>query len=155
MWKGIELKRWKCLATHKRECHFDDNGNITNGTKVWTDTELESSILFEVPKEKNQLEVNMLYKDNKHHTPNVARNNNAHNENIAHTERNPDQSVHIEQTPLHANDVIPPSNSTATMRSNQPKNVAKKSRVCKGMPKYSLTNLDTVGLKRSPRIANI
>lgn len=51
--KGTEPKRWKWLATHKRECHFDDDGNVIDGMKVWIDSELESSILFEVPKEKN------------------------------------------------------------------------------------------------------
>ena len=146
------------LATHKRECYFDDNSNIIDSTKVWTDTELESSILFEVPKEKNQDKVNASSEDNNNrHNTNVTRNNNAEQkENIASTERNPDQLVHIEQTQINANDVIPPSNSTVSISSNQPKNVAKKSRVqFKGMPKYSPTNLDTVGLRRSPRIANM
>ena len=64
--------------------------------------------------------------------------------------------MHVEQTQMNANDIIPPSNSTMSISSNQPKNVAKKSRVqFKGMPKYSPTNLDTVGLRRSPRIANV
>ena len=32
---------------------MNDDGAIIGGTKVWTETELEISIIFEVPKEKN------------------------------------------------------------------------------------------------------
>ena len=32
--KGTEPKRWNWLATHKREFHFDDNGNIIDEIKV-------------------------------------------------------------------------------------------------------------------------
>ena len=34
------------------KCHADNKEEITYGTKMWTDTEIKSSILFEVPKEK-------------------------------------------------------------------------------------------------------
>ena len=80
--KGVEPQRWKWLATHKREYHLDDNGKILDGTKVWTDTELESSILFEVPKEKNLEEVDAPSQDNNSQdTPlsDVTRNNNKQN----------------------------------------------------------------------------
>ena len=49
--KGVEPKRWKWLATHKKEYHLNDRNEIIDGTKVWADAELESSVLFEVPKE--------------------------------------------------------------------------------------------------------
>ena len=49
--KGVEPKRWKWLWEHKRECHLNDKGDIADGAKTWTDTKLESSTLFEVPKE--------------------------------------------------------------------------------------------------------
>ena len=41
-------------------------------------------------------------------------------------------------------------------RSDQPKNAAKKNRAhFKGVPKYSPINTNTLGLIRSPRIANV
>ena len=49
--KGVEPKRWNWLATYKQEYYLNDNNEIIDGTKVWTDIELESSILFKVPKE--------------------------------------------------------------------------------------------------------
>ena len=51
--RGVEPKRWKSLPTHKIEYHLNDNNEIIDGTKVWTYSKLESSILFEVPKETN------------------------------------------------------------------------------------------------------
>ena len=48
---GVEPKRWKWLVERKRECSLNDNGDIIDGIKMWTDSELESSMLFEVPKD--------------------------------------------------------------------------------------------------------
>ena len=48
--KGIEPNRWKLLQEHEREYHLNGKGDIIDGTKTWTDTELESSTLFEVLK---------------------------------------------------------------------------------------------------------
>ena len=42
-------KRWHWLYEHKREVHYKDNGSILDNTKVWTVSELESSVLFDVP----------------------------------------------------------------------------------------------------------
>ena len=50
--------------THKQECHFDDNRNIIDGIKVFIDTEIERSILFEVPKVKNLRNDEMASKEN-------------------------------------------------------------------------------------------
>ena len=44
-----EGRKW--ISEHKREGHLDDEGDIIHNTKVWTDIELQSSVLFEVPKE--------------------------------------------------------------------------------------------------------
>ena len=48
---GVEPKRWKFLVEHKIEYHLNDNGDITYGTKMCVDSELEISALFEVPKD--------------------------------------------------------------------------------------------------------
>ena len=53
--KGIEPKRWKWLMEHKNECHVDEDGKIIDGTNIWTNTELESRILLEVPKENQKM----------------------------------------------------------------------------------------------------
>ena len=42
---------------HKNEYHVDNEGEIMYGTNIWTDEELESSIMFKVPKE-NRKDVN-------------------------------------------------------------------------------------------------
>ena len=49
--KGVEPKRWKWLVEHRRQHHVNDEGDTIDGTKMWTFSELESSALFEVPKE--------------------------------------------------------------------------------------------------------
>ena len=100
------------MATHKRECHFDDNGNIIDGMKVWTDTELESSILFEVPKEKNPHNDESASKENSNDPSTlinrITGNNNAKDDKrYDDTERNPDQSVENNQFQINANDIIP------------------------------------------------
>ena len=48
-----EPARWKCLATHKREHHLNNKKETVNGTNIRTDSEIESSNLFEFPKENN------------------------------------------------------------------------------------------------------
>ena len=48
---GVEPKRWKSLVGHKRACHLNDNGDSIDGTKTWKNVEIESSMLFEVPKD--------------------------------------------------------------------------------------------------------
>ena len=54
LWKVIEPKRWRWLMEHDNECHVDEDRKIIDGTKIWTDKELESSVLFEVPKENQK-----------------------------------------------------------------------------------------------------
>ena len=46
--RGVEPSRWKWLAEHRREFHPNDNDTIIDNNKMWTITELEISILFEV-----------------------------------------------------------------------------------------------------------
>ena len=48
--KGIVLKRQNWLCKHKRECHCDEQGAMLDNTKMWTNSKLESSMLFEIPK---------------------------------------------------------------------------------------------------------
>ena len=48
--KGLELARQKWLASLKLECHLIDKKEIIDGTKIWTDSDVESSTLFEVPR---------------------------------------------------------------------------------------------------------
>ena len=52
--RGVEPSRWKWLPKHRREFHLDDNNSMIDNSRTWTDTELESSILFEVTQEPNQ-----------------------------------------------------------------------------------------------------
>ena len=47
---GIKPKRWKWLSRHRRELYLNDSDAIIDNIKVWTNTELERSTLFEVPK---------------------------------------------------------------------------------------------------------
>ena len=54
--KEVEPTRWKWLAIHKRECHLNEEGDIIDVKKVCTETELESSMLFEFPKEKSPID---------------------------------------------------------------------------------------------------
>ena len=51
--KGREPAVWKWLASHRCKHHLNDKNEIVNGTKIQIDSELESSTLFEVPKESN------------------------------------------------------------------------------------------------------
>ena len=51
--RGIEPTRWKWLAEHRREFHLDENNSIIGNSRIWTETELESSVLFEVPQESD------------------------------------------------------------------------------------------------------
>ena len=50
---GIEPSLWKWLCENHREFHLNDNNENIDNVKTWTESELESSILFEVPKESN------------------------------------------------------------------------------------------------------
>ena len=170
------------MATHKRECHFDDNGNIIDGVKVWRYSELESRILFEVRKEKNPRDDETASNDNSNEPSTlidkITGNNNAKDDkNDDDTERNPDQSVNNNQFQVNASDVIPQENSNDSNCSNQPKTVAKKSKVIfqensndsncsnqtktftkkskvnfQGMPTCSPININTLGLRISPRV---
>ena len=55
--KGIELERWKLISTHKRKYYLNYNKECIDRTKIWTDSELEKSVLLELPK-SNDLNVN-------------------------------------------------------------------------------------------------
>ena len=83
--------------THKKECHFDDNRKIIDRVKVWTDSELESSILFEVPKKKNPRNDEITSKENSNEPSTlmerISGNNNAKDDEKYNTIRNPDQAV--------------------------------------------------------------
>ena len=65
--------------------------------KVQTDSELESSILFEVPKEKNPYNDEITSKENSNELSTLIErilgNNNAKDDEKYNTVRNPDQSV--------------------------------------------------------------
>ena len=146
------------MATHKRECHFDDNGNIIDGVKVWRYSELESRILFEVRKEKNPRDDETASNDNSNEPSTlidkITGNNNAKDDkNDDDTERNPDQSVNNNQFQVNASDVIPQENSNDSNCSNQTKTFTKKSKVnFQGMPTCSPININTLGLRISPRV---
>ena len=53
LYSGIEPKRWRWLSQHRREFNLNDSDAMIENTKVSTDTELERSTLFEVPKENH------------------------------------------------------------------------------------------------------
>ena len=48
---GAEPARWESLETHQRGYHLNNEGKRTDRAKYWTDVELESFTIFEVPKE--------------------------------------------------------------------------------------------------------
>ena len=158
MRKGIEPKRWKWLATHKREYHINDKNEIIDGTKVWTDTELESSILFEVPKENNSDNV-----DNATENANgVSQTLDTGNNNVAETTENANGSSHDttvtgnrdgtnrSHEPLVINNPSSPNAMDANSNASQKKKV-----IFQGVPKYKPVNVNTIGLRRSPRIAEL
>ena len=39
---------------HENKCHVDDDGQIIDGTNIWTSTEIESIILLEVSEENHK-----------------------------------------------------------------------------------------------------
>ena len=47
-YQGLVLKRQEQLYNNKREIHYNDKSNILNNIKVWIDTKLQSSILFNI-----------------------------------------------------------------------------------------------------------
>ena len=55
---GVEPSRWKWLCKYHREFHLNENHKIIINTKTWTESELESSILFDVPAESNDDNMN-------------------------------------------------------------------------------------------------
>lgn len=135
--RGIEPKRWRWLATHKREYHLNDKNEIIDGTKVWTDTELESSTLFEVPKETER---NVDATTENANGASQSQDTNATNAGIDETD-----GAQRSHDPLAANQP-----STSNTNSTKPQ---KKKVTIQGVPKYSPVNINTIGLRRSPRIA--
>ena len=55
---GTVPKRWTWLCEHTRKVHHDNEGNILDNTKVWTNAELESSTFFDVPKHPSSILLN-------------------------------------------------------------------------------------------------
>ena len=52
--RSIEPSRWKWLAENLREFHLDDNDSMIDNSRTSTGTELETSVLSNVPQESNQ-----------------------------------------------------------------------------------------------------
>ena len=50
---GIKPSQWTYLCEHHRRFHLNDRDQIIENAKLWTESELESSTLFEVPQESN------------------------------------------------------------------------------------------------------
>ena len=46
---GVEPSHWRWLSDHRCEFYLNDNDDIIDNTKMWTNIELKSRILFEVP----------------------------------------------------------------------------------------------------------
>ena len=147
--KGIEPKRWKWLMECKNEYHFDDDGKIINGTRIWTDTELESSILVEAPKE-NQ-------KDAKDSSATITPSNNLKNNNEIKTAERPeeedvdrsrDQSAPTIKSKQRAAD----RDENKKMKNVSSNSISSKKISFQGVPKHNLVNVDTIGRRSSPRL---
>ena len=108
--------------------------------KVWIDTELESSILFEVPKENQRIKDNTAENANGSLQPLDTNNEKDDNRNSPNWSHNPLAVIR----PFSSN--ILDVNST---------NSQKKKVNFQGVLKYSLVNVDTIGLRRSSRIADM
>ena len=54
LFKGVEPKQWKWLATHECEYRLNENDYTTDRTKVCNHSELKSSMLFKVFNEHNR-----------------------------------------------------------------------------------------------------
>ena len=51
---GVVPNRQDWLHEHRRETHLDENGTPLDNTRVWTDAELQSSMLFDAPSNENE-----------------------------------------------------------------------------------------------------
>ena len=95
---------------------MNDDGSIIDGKKILTNTELESSVLFEVPKEKNSRDDATSANDNSivtsTHMNEITNNNISQEEKSSCTfERNPDQLSSNNHPKVTAHDVNPKDNS--------------------------------------------
>ena len=83
--------------------------------EVWTDIELESSILFKVPKEKNSYNNERVSKGNSNKPLQlinriIGSNNAKDNKENDNTERNLNKSIDKNQFQINTNDTIPQEN---------------------------------------------
>ena len=133
---GVEPTRCRWLVEYERECHADNDGSIVDGAKVWTDSELESIILFEVPKEKHQevkeqldpidpSTINFNQEDSSHAPILLQHNSNLSTKDLINSQ---------EDDMLHA------TNDNDHEQSSR-------------VPKFTPVNINTIGLRRSPQIA--
>ena len=162
--KGTEPIKWKWLASDKRECHLNDKKGNHRWHKTWTDSELERSTMFEVPKESNDDTTNN--KSSAETTPsillvrhvNVNINNNNEEINATIAENNDvtnNRSHDILPSDGFNSTVLPPlCTSTSNDAYQRPTRTNKRKNITFiGLPKHSPANIGTLGLMRSPRIA--
>ena len=97
--------------------------------------ELESSILFKVPKETNP------------RTDQITKNENDLSNPLINTVSNEVDSANRNLEPLVVNNASPIN--------TEDKNSKKKKVIFQGVPRHAPINVDSIGLKKSPRIAEL
>ena len=156
---GLKPSRWIWLRKQHREFHLDENDQIISNANTWTESDLESIILFDVPKESNN--------DNESSAINKSNSSSAKATQTTLEIQNLNDQYQLDTHDVNNNQETSTQASTMTIEESptasdepQPEQQIAPTRsqlkvTFPGLPICDPVDVNTVGLRCSPRLATL